>query len=177
VAGNQGDAPLEVAPPGAWDEARHLDPAGRGVGQPGEDLERGGLARPVGAEKGDDLPRLDPERDIAHRMDVAIAGPHQRRERALNPGSRTLTRNVLLSRSAVTMADMVVGEFSRVSGATLGPRATSCSRRHGALPTARGCGATPSRPIERPVSQPRPRSGPAAPVPTRRSWSSCGASA
>jgi len=86
VAEHQGDAPLERGTAAPGDEAGHGDPAARGVQQAREHLERRGLARAVRSEEPDDLPRLDAEGHVAHRVDVAVAGLEERLERAFEPG-------------------------------------------------------------------------------------------
>ena len=48
-----------------------------GVDHAGEQLERGGLARPVGPEKGHELALLDLQIDAADGLDQAILPPEQ----------------------------------------------------------------------------------------------------
>ena len=63
------------APPG--DVAHHAGRAAGGIDDAGEQLERGGLAGPVGPEKGDELARLDREVDAADRLHVAVVAVKQ----------------------------------------------------------------------------------------------------
>src|SRR4029453_1488667 len=51
------------------------DAAGRGLVEPAQAIEEGGLARPVRADQAHDLARLDVERDVVQRDDAAEADP------------------------------------------------------------------------------------------------------
>ena len=65
--------------------AHHAGRAGGGRDDAGEQLERGGLARAVGAEKGDELALLDRQIDAADGLDVAILAAKQPAQRGPQP--------------------------------------------------------------------------------------------
>src|SRR3989454_4986547 len=53
-------------------------------------LQGGGLAGAVRPEERDDLPRIDAERHLAYRVDIAVARPQQRLDCAPEPGTAHL---------------------------------------------------------------------------------------
>jgi len=53
-------------------QAEHLHAAAVRVGEAEQQAQRGGLARPVGAEQAEALARLDGEVDARHHFDVAV---------------------------------------------------------------------------------------------------------
>ena len=72
VLEDQADAAADVVPLGAHVVAGDPGAAGGRPGQRAQDLDRGGLARAVGAEEAEGLARLDPEVDAADGLDVAV---------------------------------------------------------------------------------------------------------
>ncbi len=77
LAHHQGEAAAigVLALPG--DVAHHAGRAAGGRDHAGEQLQRGGLAGAVGAEKGDELALLDRQVDAAHRLDRAVLPAEQ----------------------------------------------------------------------------------------------------
>ena len=77
LAHHQGEAAAigVFAPPGH--EAHHPGRAAGGRDHAGEQLQRGGLAGPVGAQEGHELALLDPQIDAADRLDRAILAAEQ----------------------------------------------------------------------------------------------------
>ena len=63
----------------------HAGRAGRWGDHAGEQLERGGLAGPVGPEKGDELALLDRQIDAAHGLTRAVLAAEQPAERGEQP--------------------------------------------------------------------------------------------
>ena len=86
VAEHEGDASLEGGPAGPGVEPGDLDPPARRVQETREHLERRGLAGPVGAEECDDLPRLDAEGHVTHRLHLAVPRTHERANGAPETG-------------------------------------------------------------------------------------------
>ena len=72
LAHDQGELAAEPVGPLPGDEVEHPGLAAGGVDQPGEHLQRGGLARPVGAEEGHHLAGLDGEADAVDGADLAV---------------------------------------------------------------------------------------------------------
>ena len=72
LAHHQGEAAAigVFAPPGH--EAHHAGSAAGGRNHAGEEFQRGGLARPVGAQEGDELALFDLEVDAADRLDQSV---------------------------------------------------------------------------------------------------------
>ena len=77
VAHHQGDLAQEAGLTPKGLVACHLQLAAAGVDQTGEHFQSGGLAGAVGAQKANNLPRLDREADSIHRQHIAMAPPQQ----------------------------------------------------------------------------------------------------
>src|SRR5689334_16322772 len=86
IAEHERDATLERGPAGPGVEPGDVHPPTGRIQQAGEHLERRRFSRAVGTEERDDLARVDLERHVAHRMDLAVAWAHQRAHRAPEAG-------------------------------------------------------------------------------------------
>ena len=82
---HQGDGLEEGVLATGRDEAGHPYLAGAGMEEPGEDLQRGGLARPVRAEEPDALPGSHGEGDAVDGLDRLVAAPEERADRCAEP--------------------------------------------------------------------------------------------
>lgn len=74
AAANEGDLAKELGPTLPWRVAEHLDLAGRGVQQPGEDLHRRRFACPVGTDEADTRRGQERRRRSARRPPPGTAG-------------------------------------------------------------------------------------------------------
>src|SRR5262249_49081484 len=74
---NEGKPPAKGVGPFPGDEVEHAGRAAGRVDEAGEDLERGGLAGPVGAEERNHLARLDGETDAIDGADFLVLAPEQ----------------------------------------------------------------------------------------------------